>query len=244
MQADLKTFAALQVFGTSAISALTAQNSLGVRSVHAVPPRFLVAQVEAVLDDLDVRAVKAGMLLNAENVGVVAALAAAGRLPQLVVDPVMVSASGDRLLEQTAEQAYVEELLPQAMVLTPNLPEAQVLLSARIETLTDRREAARALGALGPRVVVLTGGGGEGDAVDMVWNGTTVSELRTPRVETRNTHGTGCTFAAAITAGLARGHEVDESLRRAKAYVSAAICGAALWHLGAGPGPLNHFGWS
>ncbi len=211
--------------------------------MHAVPPRFLVAQVEAVLDDLDVRAVKAGMLLNAENVGVVAALAAAGRLPQLVVDPVMVSASGDRLLERSAERAYIDELLPQAMVLTLNLLEAQVLLSARIETLTERPEAARALGALGPRVVVLTGGG-EGDAVDVVWNGTTVSELRTPWVETSNTHGTGCTFAAAITAGLARGHEVDESLRRAKAYVSAAIRGAALWHLGTGHGPLDHFGWS
>lgn len=212
--------------------------------MHAVPPRFLVSQAEAVLDDLDVRAVKTGMLLNAENVRVVAALAAAGRLPQLVVDPVMVSASGGRLLEHSAEQAYVDELLPQALVLTPNLLEAQVLLSACIETLTERHEAARALGALGPRVVVLTGGDGGGDPVDVVWNGTTVSELRAPRVESSNTHGAGCTFAAAITGGLARGQGVDVSLRRAKAYVSAAIRGAALWHLGAGHGPLNHFDWS
>ena len=248
VQADLKTFAALGVFGTSAFSALTAQNTLGVRGVHAVPAEFLVAQVEAVLDDLDVRAVKTGMLATTENVRAVAALAAAGRLPHLVVDPVMVASSGDRLLEPAAERAYAEELLPHAAVLTPNLLEAQVLLGARIATLAEQREAARALGALGPRVVVVKGGHATADApdeaVDVVWDGATVGELRAPRVDTGNNHGTGCTFASAIAAGLARGYELPETLRAAKAYVSRAVAGGASWRLGGGHGPLDHFGWS
>ena len=248
VQADLKTFAALGVFGTSAFSALTAQNTVGVRGVHAVPAEFLVAQVEAVLDDLDVRAVKTGMLATTENVRAVGGLAAAGRLRHLVVDPVMVASSGDRLLEPAAERAYAEELLPHAAVLTPNLLEAQVLLGARIVTLAEQREAARALGTLGPRVVVVKGGHATADApdeaVDVVWDGATVGELRAPRVATGNNHGTGCTFASAIAAGLARGQELPETLQAAKAYVSRAVAGGASWRLGGGHGPLDHFGWS
>jgi len=248
VQADLKTFAALGVFGASALTALTAQNTLGVRGVHPVPAAFVLAQVEAVLEDLDVRAVKTGMLATAENVRAVAGLAAAGRLPLLVVDPVMVASSGDRLLEEAAERAYVEDLLPHAAVLTPNLLEAQVLLGARIETLAEQHDAARALGALGPQVVVVKGGHavrGTGDeAVDVVWDGQEVGELRAPRLDTENNHGTGCTFASAIAAGLAQGQDAAQAVGAAKSYVARAMAGGARWRLGGGHGPLDQFGWS
>src|SRR4051812_26268936 len=164
VQADLRTFTAYGVFGTCAITALTAQNTTAVLGVMPVPADFVVQQVETVLADLDVRAVKTGMLATAETVVAVASLAGAGRLPHLVVDPVMVSSSGSRLLEEAAERAYVDALLPHAAVLTPNLAEAQVLLGATISTLADQREAARELGALGPRVVVVKGGHAVSDA--------------------------------------------------------------------------------
>jgi hydroxymethylpyrimidine/phosphomethylpyrimidine kinase len=244
VQADLKTFAALGVFGTSALTALTAQNTRGVTGVWPVPASFVVAQVEAVLDDLTVRAVKTGMLGTREVVEAVAGLAAAGRLPHLVVDPVMVATSGDRLLEQPAEQAYVALLLPYAAVLTPNLLEAQALLGGSITTLDEQREAARALGALGAEVVVVKGGhavrdSGD-DAVDVVWDGREVRDLRSPRVATDNAHGTGCTFAAAIAAGLAQGREAGVAVEAAKAYVTGALQAGADWRLGGGSGPLDH----
>jgi hydroxymethylpyrimidine/phosphomethylpyrimidine kinase len=248
IQADLKTFAALGVYGASAITALTAQNTLGVRAVHTVPARVVVAQVEAVLDDLDVRAVKTGMLATADVVRAVAALARAGRLPRLVVDPVIVATSGDRLLEEAAERAYIDELLPHTAVLTPNLREAEALLGdTPVATIEDQRQAARALGALGPHVVVVKGGhplpDAAGVAVDVVWDGKTVRELSAPRVPTPNNHGTGCSFASALAAGLALGLDVWPALEQAKHYVHAAISGAAHWRLGAGRGPLDHFGW-
>ena len=248
IQADLKTFAALGVFGTSALTALTAQNTRGVTGVLPVPPDFVVAQVEAVLDDLPVRAVKTGMLGTAAVVHAVADLAAAGRLPHLVVDPVMVASSGSRLLDADAERTYVQALLPHADVLTPNLAEAQVLLASTISTLAEQREAARALAALGPRVVVVKGGHAVADAlddaVDVVWDGQSMTELRAARVDTRNDHGTGCTFAAAVAAGLAQGRDVGEALQGAKGFVARAVRGGAPWRLGAGHGPVDHFGWT
>jgi len=248
IQADLKTFAALGVFGTSAVTALTAQNTQGVRGVHAVPADFVVAQVDAVLDDLAVAAVKTGMLATADVVRAVAVLAAAGRLPRLVVDPVMVASSGDRLLEPQAERLYVEALLPHAFVLTPNVREAEVLLGTPIRTLEDQHEAARALGALGPATVVVKGGhavvDSAGDAVDVVWDGTSTYELRSPRLRTSNDHGTGCTFASATAAALAQGAGTREALEGAKIFVSRAVTGGAAWRLGRGHGPLDHFGWA
>ena len=248
IQADLKTFAALGVFGTCAVTALTAQNTRGVTGVLPVPPEFVVAQVEAVLDDLPVRAVKTGMLATSGVVRAVAGLAAAGRLPHLVVDPVMVASTGARLLDADAERTYVDVLLPHARVLTPNLLEAQVLLGGSIETLGEQKDAARALGALGPHAVVVKGGHGvadaAGEAVDVVWDGSSISELRAARVDTVNDHGTGCTFASAITGSLARGATLDEALRTAKSFVAAAVRGGARWRLGAGHGPLDHFGWT
>ncbi len=247
IQADLKTFAACGVFGASAITALTAQSTTGVRGVLPVPAAFVVDQVEAVLDDLEVRAVKTGMLATAEVVAAVAGLAAAGRLPSLVVDPVMVASSGARLLEPSAEQAYVQALLPHARVLTPNLSEAQVLLGSPIGTLDEQREAARALAALGPDVVLVKGGhavAGTGDeAVDVLWDGARLVELRAPRVAGRNDHGTGCSLASAVAARLALGDDVRDAVEAAKAYVHRALLGGAGWRLGAGHGPLDHFGW-
>ena len=248
VQADLKTFAACGVFGASALTALTAQSTTGVRGVHEVPASFVVSQVEAVLDDLDVRAVKTGMLATTAVVAAVGELAAAGRLPQLVVDPVMVASSGARLLEQDAERAYVEHLLPYARVLTPNLSEAQVLLGGAITTLREQREAARALAALGPGVVVVKGGhavaDAGADAVDVLWDGSELVELRARRVPGTNDHGTGCSLASAIAAGLAKGGDVRSAVERAKAYVARALTGGADWRLGAGHGPLDHFGWA
>jgi hydroxymethylpyrimidine/phosphomethylpyrimidine kinase len=248
IQADLKAFAALGVFGTSAITALTAQNTVGVRGVHPVPADFVLAQIEAVLADLPVAASKTGMLATADIVRAVAELAADGRLPKLVVDPVMVASSGDRLLEPEAEQLYVRELIPQATVTTPNLWEAEVLLGSSIRTLADQHQAARALGTLGPAVVVVKGGhavnDSSGSAVDVVWDGTTTYEMRVPRVDTVNNHGSGCTYASATAAALARGLDVRRALELAKDFVYRAIAGGSKWRLGQGHGPLDHFGWS
>ncbi len=247
IQADLKTFAALGVFGASALTALTAQNTTGVTGVHAVPAAFVVAQVDAVLADLPVATVKTGMLATAEVVEAVAGLAAAGRLPSLVVDPVMVASSGARLLEPAAEWAYAQLLLPYARVVTPNLYEAQVLLHREITTLAEQRDAAKALAQLGPAHVLVKGGHAVRDAgaeaVDVLWDGTDLVELRGPRVPGDNDHGTGCSLASAIAARLALGDDVPTAVSAAKAYVARALAGSAAWSLGAGHGPLDHFGW-
>ncbi|SNT65829.1 hydroxymethylpyrimidine/phosphomethylpyrimidine kinase [Asanoa hainanensis] len=248
IQADLKTFAALRVFGTSAITALTAQNTVGVRGVHATPAAFVVAQIAAVLDDLPVAAVKTGMLATAATVEAVSALAAQGRLPNLVVDPVMVSSSGDRLLEPAAENAYRHGLFPHAAVVTPNLREAEVLLGSPIRSREDQHAAARALGDLGAGAAVVKGGHPAGDAtgsaVDVVWDGKETYELSARWVDTPNTHGTGCSFAAATAAYLAQGEDLRTALGAAKEFVTRAVAGGANWHLGAGHGPLDHLGWT
>jgi hydroxymethylpyrimidine/phosphomethylpyrimidine kinase len=252
IQADLVTFAAHGVHGTSVITALTAQNTTGVTGVHVPPVAFLRAQLDAVLGDLPVAAAKTGMLATEEVVDVVAEAAAAGRLPNLVVDPVLVSSTGARLLDPGAEVAYVERLLPRALVATPNTREASALLGRRVVTIDDARDAARAIAALGPRWVVVKGGHltGEdagGDAVDVVVDGTTgeATELRLPRVATRNDHGTGCTFAAATVAQLARGRSVPDALAAAKRFVHAGLTSSSHWALGAGHGPVGKLGaWS
>jgi hydroxymethylpyrimidine/phosphomethylpyrimidine kinase len=248
IQADLKTFAALGVFGTSAITALTAQNTQGVAGVHPVPPEFVAAQVDAVLADLPVAAVKTGMLATAPILRAVAELAAAGRLPRLVVDPVMVASSGDRLLDLDAERAYMELLLPYAVVATPNLREAEVLLGRRITTLAEQRTAAEELAALGPAAIVVKGGHAvsdtPGEAVDVVVHNGTVSELRAIRVPTANNHGSGCSFASAVAAGLAKDMSIMDAIGAAKEFVHRAVAGGATWSLGKGHGPLDHFGWA
>jgi hydroxymethylpyrimidine/phosphomethylpyrimidine kinase len=253
IQADLVTFAAHGVHGTSVISALTAQNTVSVDGVHVPPVEFLQAQLDAVLGDLPVAAVKTGMLATEEIVRAVADVAAAGRLPNLVVDPVLVSSTGARLLDPGAEVAYASALFPHAHVVTPNTREASALVGGTVATAADAVEAAVEIGRLGPQWVVVKGGhqvdDGRGDvasadAVDVVVETATgvVTELRAPRVDTRNDHGTGCTFAAATAAELARGVPVPDALAGAKAFVHAGLVASAGWKLGGGHGPVGKLG--
>jgi hydroxymethylpyrimidine/phosphomethylpyrimidine kinase len=238
IQADLLTFAAHGVHGTSAITAVTAQNSVAVLDWVALDPRMVVAQMEAVASDMPVAATKTGMLATAAIVSAVAAAIARLRLPLVVVDPVMVAKSGDRLLDRDAETAYRERLLPLATVVTPNLPEAESLLGRPVRTLAEMREAARALRAMGPRAVVVKGGHLEGDAVDVFWDGERMEDVSAPRIATKNTHGTGCTYSAAIAARLALGDPLLDAVRGAKAYLTEAI--RRSYSVGRGHGPVDH----
>jgi len=244
IQADLKTFAAHGVYGTSAITAVTAQNTIGVMAWEAVSTDLLIAQIEAVADDLAPAAVKTGMLATAAIAEAVAATIASLDLPNLVVDPVMIAKGGDRLLREDAVASIKTELLKLAEVVTPNIPEAEVLAGGSIRTVEDMRAAARRIRTLGPRVVVVKGGHLDdsttpGLVIDVVCTPDREFDLQGPRIETRHTHGTGCTFAAAIAAALALGQPVDEAIRMAREYLEGAIRHAP--RLGAGQGPLNHF---
>jgi len=240
IQADLKTFAAFGVYGTSALTALTAQNTLGVTAVHAVPAEFVTAQIEAVASDFGCRAVKTGMLLNAAIVEAVAAAIEALDLPNLVVDPVMVAKSGDHLLQEDAVHALRGTLLRLARVVTPNVPEAEVLSGMRIASRDDLREAARRIAAFTPGAIVIKGGHLAGpDVIDLLFADGHFEEFVGPRVTGPNTHGTGCTFAAALAAQLARGMGLEDAVRDAKAYVAGAMQPGI--PLGRGHRPLDHF---
>jgi hydroxymethylpyrimidine/phosphomethylpyrimidine kinase len=240
IQADLKTFAAHGVYGTSVITALTAQNTIGVAGVHVVPDDFVTAQIEAVAGDLGCDAVKTGMLANSTIVEAVAAAVTGLELPNLVVDPVMVAKSGDHLLDEEAVHAVRWTLLRLARVVTPNIPEAEVLAKMSIRSLADMREAATRIAALKPAAVVIKGGHLPGpEVVDVLLEGTHFSEFTGPRIEGRNTHGTGCTFAAAITAHLAKGATLKEAVPAAKSYVEGAMRNGI--PLGKGHRPLHHF---
>jgi hydroxymethylpyrimidine/phosphomethylpyrimidine kinase len=246
IQADLKTFSALGVYGASVITALTAQNTRGVGAVLDLPPEFVAAQMDAVFSDLAVGAVKIGMLGNAEIVGAVAAGLVERRQTPIVLDPVMVATSGDRLLTPDAVAALRAKLVPLAVVVTPNLPEAAALLDAPQATTEDEmvRQAERLL-ALGARAVLMKGGHGKGaESVDLLVTATATVRLAATRIATKNTHGTGCTLAAAIAAGLARGEDLAVAVRAAKDYVTAAIAAADHLGVGHGHGPVHHFhGW-
>jgi len=240
VQADLKTFAALGVYGSSVITAITAQNTVGVTAVHEIPPAIVTAQLDAVLDDIGADATKTGMLSSALIIGAVAAAVRRHGLTKLVVDPVMVAKSGDRLLREAAVTALRAELLPLALIVTPNIPEAETLAEMTIANDDDRREAARRVAAYGPRFVVIKGGHAAGDPIDLLFDGRDFVLIGAgPRVDTPNTHGTGCTFAAAITAGLARGLAPEAAVREAKGYLTAAL--QASYRIGAGHSPVNHF---
>jgi hydroxymethylpyrimidine/phosphomethylpyrimidine kinase len=274
LQADLKTFGALGVFGTSVVTAVTAQNTAEVLGVVTLDPQMVDLQITAVLSDLEVAAVKTGMLANAEIVAAVARHAAAGDLPNLVVDPVLVTTTGQRLLDEAAVGTYLDLLIPHALLVTPNVREAAVLVGRPAEDLTNveqMTEAARLLLDRGARNVLVKGGhlqdelssdvlmgsdvikprlidgtDGRGHGADKAIRTATDDQvvLSSPRVRTANDHGTGCTLSAAIVAHLAARSPLPEAVWAAKRYVSQAISGAAAWHLGRGHGPLDHFGWA
>ena len=247
IQADLKTFAAHGVHGTSALTAVTAQNTAQVRGVVALDPDFVRLQIETVLDDFAVTGVKTGMLANRAIVDVVADLAGAGRLPGLVVDPVLVSSTGQALMAPEGLAAYLERLLPHALVVTPNLREAGALTGidvGELMTVPAMTEAAELIRARGARYVVVKGGHLTDAAPDVVAGPEGVTVLEAVRVVTGNDHGTGCSLSAAIAAYLAQGDDVLTAVRAAKAFVARGLAGAAGWRLGAGHGPIDHFGWS
>lgn len=239
IQADLKTFAALGVYGSSVLTAITAQNTLGVAAVHDVPTEIIMGQLDAVMSDIGADAVKTGMLSSATIIAAVAGGIRRHRIERLVVDPVMVATSGDRLLREDAVETVCSMLLPLALVVTPNIPEAEILIGRRIKSEPDMAEAARIIGAMGARYVVVKGGHLDGDPVDIVYDGMSIERLVTPRVPTRHTHGTGCTFSAAIAARLAAGDSVPAAIASAKRYVYEALIHA--YEIGAGHSPVHHF---
>jgi hydroxymethylpyrimidine/phosphomethylpyrimidine kinase len=237
IQADLKTFSALGVYGMSALTAITAQNTTGVYAVPEVPPEVVAAQIDAVVTDIGVDAAKTGMLSSAPIIEAVADRVQAHRITRLVVDPVMVAKSGAPLLRPEAQQTLRTRLLPLALVMTPNLPEARVLLGREIRDLEEMRDAARRLADLGPRYVLLKGGHLPGEAVDVLYDGEGFLDLPAPRIPTQHTHGTGCVLSAAIAAHLARGMPPQAAVEEAKRFVTRAI--EAGLPLGKGVGPCN-----
>ena len=258
IQADIKTMGALGVFGTTAITAVTAQNTAAVREIHHVPTAMVEAQIEAVLDDLPVAAVKTGMLGTAAVVEAVGRRAAAGDLPRLVVDPVMVASSGRIFLAEEGIEAYRRYLLPRALITTPNLWEATLLAGMEptgVEDVEAMTDMARRIHQLGPSWVLVKGGHLPGveprsggpppdEVADVLFDGFEVTVLTGSHVDTANTHGTGCSLSAAIAASLARGADVPTAVSVAKEFVHTALRGGARWHLGQGHGPLDHLGWA
>lgn len=242
IQADLKTFAARGVFGMSAITALTAQNTVGVQGVLEVPPEFIALQIDSVVDDIGTDVVKTGMLSSVPIVTTVAAKIRELHLAPLVVDPVMVAKSGDHLLRDDARDALIQLLLPLATVVTPNLHEAHVLSGMEITSVSEMRQAAELIRRMGPQNVVVKGGhlADTSDAIDILYDGRSYREYRAPRLESENTHGTGCTFASAIAAELAKGYSVPEAVEIAKDYLSRVLQASVNLNLGHGHGPMNH----
>jgi hydroxymethylpyrimidine/phosphomethylpyrimidine kinase len=239
IQADLKTFAALGVYGTSVITAITAQNTVKVSRVLELSPDLVAAQIDAVIEDIGAQALKTGMLANVAIIEVVAVKIRQYRLKNLVVDPVMVAKSGDLLLRRDAVEALRSHLIPLAQVVTPNLPEAEELTGMKLTREKEFEEAARRIGAMGAKHVVIKGGHRRGPAIDLFFDGKKMRRLRSHRIHTRHTHGTGCTFSAAIAAYLARGQTVEIAVSRAKRYITSAIRHG--FAVGSGHSPVHHF---
>jgi len=237
IQADLKTFAALGVHGVCALTAVTAQNTLGVTDIHEIPPRLVSAQIAAVMDDIGAQGAKTGMLASSAIIEAVASAVERYAIHNLVVDPVMVAKGGARLLRDDAVDALRRRLIPLAAVITPNLPEVAVLLGRPVESIAERRQAARDLVSLGARAAVVKGGHAATDATDVFWDGSQMVELAAERIDTANTHGSGCVFSAAIAAALAIGSDPLTAVRAAKVFISGAI--AHSLDLGEGHGPVN-----
>ena len=239
VQADMKTFSALGVYGASTLTAITAQNTVAVTAVHELPVELIAAQIDAVVTDIGVDAVKTGMLSSSAIVETVARELERHGIENLVVDPVMVAKSGDPLLRDEAVESVRTRLLPLAALVTPNVPEAETLTGLKIESDDDVREAARRIVAMGARTVVVKGGHRDGPATDLFFDGAEFTEFTSERFDTVNTHGTGCTFASAAAAGLAQGKPLLEAVAQAKEYVTEAIRNS--FPLGRGHGPVHHF---
>ena len=238
-QADLKTFAAHGVYGVSALTAITAQNTLGVTAIAEVDVPLIEAQIDAIAADLRPAAVKVGMLSSAEVIAAVAAKVREHRFERVVVDPVMVAQSGYRLIRDDAMQTLIAEMLPLALVLTPNAGEAETLTGLTVRSAEQARAAAPTIHRMGPAHVLIKGGHYEGDAVDVLYDGESFAHYSAARIDTVNTHGTGCTLSSAIAANLALGADVPQAVQRAKHYTTEAIRRA--FRVGSGHGPLNHF---
>jgi hydroxymethylpyrimidine/phosphomethylpyrimidine kinase len=243
IQADLKTFAAFGVYGASVITALTAQNTKGVSGIHQVPAEFVTAQIDAVFGDLDVKAVKIGMVAERTVIDAIAAGLERWSPKRVVFDPVMVATSGDRLLAADAVDALRNRLIPRADIITPNLPEAAALLDEQVASHEAAVESqGKRLLAMGCRAVLIKGGhGGGAESIDYLIRQGSIVALPAPRIATKNTHGTGCSLSSAIAAGLAKGDDLETAVRKAKGWISAAIAAADHLNVGHGHGPIHHF---
>lgn len=242
IQADLKTFQELGVYGMSALTAITAQNTTGVQAVYPLSAEAVVQQIRSVGSDIGVDALKTGMLFSSEIIAAVAEAIRSFGWTNVVVDPVMIAKGGAELLREEAVRALTDRLLPLAAVVTPNIPEAEKLAGMKISGQADKREAARRLAGFGARYVIVKGGHDPGEeAVDLLFDGRDFIEMAGPRIPTPNTHGTGCTFSAALAAGLASGLEVEAAARQAKAFIQAAIEDGI--RIGSGHGPTNHWAY-
>jgi hydroxymethylpyrimidine/phosphomethylpyrimidine kinase len=239
IQADLKTFAAFGVYGTSVITAVTAQNTVGVQGVYELPPEFVALQIDSVLTDIGTDAVKTGMLPNSQIIEVVCEKIKAYRLSKFVIDPVMISTSGYRFISNEAFRTLVEKLIPLAYLVTPNLSEAEVIAEIKIETTRDMELAAQKIKDKGATNVIVKGGHLSGDAIDVLFDGRAFIYYGSERLQTKNIHGTGCTFSAAITAELAKGNDLQSAVKIAKDYITNAI--RYSYNIGSGRGPVNHF---
>ncbi len=244
IQADLKTFSAIGCYGMSVITALTAQNTRGVNSIHAVPPAFAVEQIDAVLSDIGADAIKIGMLYSAELIEAVAEALKKHGARKIVLDPVMVAQSGDNLLQDDAVEAIKTQLMPLADVVTPNIPEAVVLTGQAIQSRKNLESAAKTLAAHGSRSILIKGGHGDDDkSTDLLYltRESRFVRLATERIQTKNNHGTGCTLSSAIASYLARGHDIETAVQKAKAFMNHAIAAGAAYKIGHGHGPVHHF---
>lgn len=239
IQADLKTFAANGVYGMSVITAVTAQNTTGVIAVEDISPNLIAKQIEAIFEDIDVHSVKIGMLSSTYAIMTISDMLSKYNPPNIVLDPVMISKSGYSLLKPDSIEALKEKLIPLALVVTPNIPEAEVLSAIKIRSITDMKRAACIIHKIGPKYALIKGGHLESDPIDILFDGKTYTYYKSKRIATKNTHGTGCTLSSAIAANLAKGVLVPEAIAIAKKYVHSAIRHSL--SIGKGAGPTNHF---
>ena len=242
VQADIKTMSALGCYAASVITAVTVQNTLGVTAVHAVPPDIVAGQIRAVMDDIKPRAVKVGMVNDIDTINAIADTLAEYDIENLVVDPVMVATSGAQLMQDDAVEVFTKKLMPLATLLTPNVPEAEVLSGVTISNKTSMDNAARIIQNKGCKALLIKGGHIEGRKIDRLYSGNElISELEAANVDTRNTHGTGCTLSSAITSYLAIGYPIDKAIAAAKEWLTQALIAGAKVEIGSGHGPVNHF---